>query len=287
MKSKAFAYLVVVILTMAALKVKAQAQEAQFPSVRQYQKLPQQEQVKQLNSLRNHNDQQAEKNTHKVTEVGGTFGERDGVVFDGKEGEYEEERKTIRSQSDGSEIGIANEFSNAGANAATSEGQAAWAIDAFQNNGGDLHTDSRSVNLSRDEKIVLQRLKEQYKSKKLVRDKDFIVNRDGERVIVSEYGYKVSLTQLVSQTEIYNSKRVARERADDETKKSAEVEFANAQTVMLNTLHTLQISAAKNEDREDFEKYSRIGSEGDELRLNYRAILDALNCNRDCGHVEQ
>ena len=286
MKSKAFAHLVVVILTMAALKVKAQPQ---FPTVSQYKGLPKQEQVKQLDSLRNHNDQQADKNTHKVTEVRGPFGEREVVVvFDGKEGEYEEERKTIRSQSDGSEIGIANEFSNAGANAATSEGAAAWARDAFQNNGGDLRIDSRSINLSRDEKIELQRLKEQYKSKKLVRDKDFIVNRNGEREIVSEYGYKVSLAQLVSQTEIYNSKRVARERADDdETKKSAVAEFENARTDMLNTLRTLQISAAKKEDWEDFKEYSRIGSDGDELRLNYKAILDALKCNGDCGHVEQ
>lgn len=245
--------------------------------------------IEELRRLTNYNDNQQKNSAKqpKVVIVPGAFGDKEKVYIGGKEGEHEEIIKYVNENSDGNVLGIGLKFSENAENAETSEEAAAYSSDAFHNNDGDLRIDSRLVDLSRDEKIELQRLKVQYENRKLVRDKDFIVDRNGERVIVSEYGYKVSLAQLVSQTEFYNSKRVARERADEETKKSAEAEFENAQTDLLNTLRTLQISAAKDEDKNAFKNYSTMGGDGDELRLNYKAILDALNCNGDCGHVEQ
>lgn len=234
MKTQTFSYIVAIILIMAIHDVlgqngepnnQKQVQTQDFPSVEQFKLLSPQEQRQQYVRLKNYNNQQATDNAQepKVTEKRGTFGERDGVVIHEEEGEYEQAKDIVRGQSDGSELGIAHDMTKAGANAETLERQAAFSIDAFQGNDGNIKV-SNEKTMKEKSGWSIQEL-----TPKVTPGVD-VVDSNGANKIITKHGFGEYTDSFSKSINGFNDNLGAYQAASKQYD-SLYVEFGKASTV--------------------------------------------------------
>jgi len=288
MKSKLFTIIVVSFLMVTAMDVVGQVGQETKEQKLQRIRCENGETQACIGLLNKEIEQKRKEQGPKTAEKKGYFGETEVVVDHGEQGVYEKERENIRARSDGSELGIAKEYSDAGAQASANESAAAYAIDAFQNNSGDMSSIGHDPELDKQIQNAIQ---------ELVWDEDIIETRNGIQII-SDKGFKSEYAKLSNEADEYNH-YLAKKREAIEKFSNGEIsenecnrvvsECENRKKAALETVRKLKRSVpVSSKDYEDFKSYEHGLSQYEmQLTLDINHLKEVLGCDGNCGFVKQ